>query len=133
MTPKGNILTPKGNILTAEGKTNQLKAYHYLGGPELIWVHHAEQHLLHGAHAQILPVELRCHTAPYLDTIQSERFTPFFPKLQSFFLNTMVFKVTTNHFIYYLAWKPSAAQATHSYSRHLPALELFYRETEFSL
>ena len=67
-------------------KTNQLKAHHYLGGPELIRVHHAEQHLLHGAHAQILPVKLRGHTAPYLDIIQSERFTPFSPKISVFFM-----------------------------------------------
>ena len=35
--------------------------------------------------------------------------------------------------IYELAWKPSAAQVTKSYSHRLPALELFYRETEFLL
>ena len=31
------------------------------------------------------------------------------------------------------AWEPSAAQVTNSYSRRLPALERFYRETKFSL
>ena len=35
--------------------------------------------------------------------------------------------------IYILAWEPSAAKVTKSYSRRLPALEQFYRETEFSL
>jgi len=29
-----------------------------------------------------------------------------------------------------LAWEPSAAQVTHSYSRRLPAFERFYRETK---
>ena len=29
-----------------------------------------------------------------------------------------------------LAWEPSVAQGTHSYSRHFPAL-FFYRETSF--
>ena len=32
-----------------------------------------------------------------------------------------------------LAWEPSAAQVSHSYSRRLPALERFYRETKFLL
>ena len=32
-----------------------------------------------------------------------------------------------------LAWEPSAAQVTKSYSRRLPALERFYRHTKFSL
>jgi len=34
-------------------------------------------------------------------------------------------------FIYTPTWEPSAAQVTKSYSRHLPALERFYRETGF--
>ena len=32
-----------------------------------------------------------------------------------------------------LAWEPSAAQVTKSYSPRLPALGRFYRETKFSL
>ena len=32
-----------------------------------------------------------------------------------------------------IAWKPSAAKVTKSYSRRLPALERFFRETKFSL
>ena len=32
-----------------------------------------------------------------------------------------------------LAWEPSPAKVTKSYSRRLPALERFYRETKFSL
>ena len=32
-----------------------------------------------------------------------------------------------------LAWEPSAAQVTKSFSRHLHALEQFYRETDFFL
>ena len=32
-----------------------------------------------------------------------------------------------------LTWEPSAAKVTKSYSRRLPALERFYRETKFSL
>ena len=31
-----------------------------------------------------------------------------------------------------LAWEPSAAKVTKSYSRHLPALEQFYPESKFS-
>ena len=31
------------------------------------------------------------------------------------------------YFIYILAWEPSAAKVTKSYSRRLPALERFYR------
>ena len=33
----------------------------------------------------------------------------------------------------WLDWEPSATQVTKSYSRHLPALERFYRETKLSL
>ena len=32
-----------------------------------------------------------------------------------------------------LAWEPSAATVAKSYSRRLPALENFYKETKFSL
>ena len=32
-----------------------------------------------------------------------------------------------------IAWEPSAAKVTKSYSCRLPALERFYLETEFSL
>ena len=32
-----------------------------------------------------------------------------------------------------IAWEPSAAKVTKSYSRRLPALDRFYRETKFSL
>ena len=39
----------------------------------------------------------------------------------------------TKHFIKTQAWEPSSAKVTESYSRHLPALERFYRETNFSL
>ena len=36
------------------------------------------------------------------------------------------------YFIYILAWEPSAAQVTKSYSSRLPALERDYWETQFS-
>ena len=36
-------------------------------------------------------------------------------------------------FIYTLAWEPSAAKITKSYSRRLPALERFYLYTKCSL
>ena len=36
-------------------------------------------------------------------------------------------------YIQILAWEPRVAQVTKSYSRRLPALEQFYRETKFSL
>ena len=53
------------------------------------------------------------------------------------FLQTLIFRKSKIYaaldFMYLLAWEPSAAQVTHSYSRHLPALERFYRETKFSL
>ena len=32
-----------------------------------------------------------------------------------------------------LAWEPSVAQGTHRYSRRLPALRRFYKETNFKL
>ena len=36
-------------------------------------------------------------------------------------------------YINILAWEPSAAKVTKSYSSRLPALERFYRETKFTL
>ena len=45
--------------------------------------------------------------------------------------------VTSKHFFSFkpihtiaLAWEPGVAQVTHSYSRRLPALNLFYQETK---
>ena len=35
----------------------------------------------------------------------------------------------TKHYILQLAWEPSSAKVTKSYSRRLPALERFNRET----
>ena len=49
---------------------------------------------------------------------------------EDYFIN---FYPSTIIILYQLAWEPSAAQVTKSYSRHLPALEQFYRESKFSL
>ena len=37
------------------------------------------------------------------------------------------------YIVYELAWEPSAAKVTKSYSPRLPALDQFYRETKFSV
>ena len=52
--------------------------------------------------------------------------------------NSINFQISTHHGLnsslyFRLAWEPSAAQVNHSYSRQLPALERFYRETKFLL
>ena len=41
--------------------------------------------------------------------------------------------LTNIHLYSVLAWEPSAAKVTKTYFRRLPALEVFNRETKFSL
>ena len=67
-----------------------------------------------------------------------QTFTPITEGLTSFFFSNLYFFYCGKRLYQYneevyiiLAWESYVAQGTHSYSRRLPALRRFYRETNF--